>query len=403
MTLRFIFSLVAVVISLAPHFSHAHGFRLSVPVAQAADQCEPKYLVGGDRPSLQLVSSGGQSLIQMGLTPFGVFAQFPFSQPISDSPELFDVLRSAFQSERDLGWAYNVYDLFGPYLREEYPALALSSYDGALLVIAHPDSSHTTLFKPLGITDQQAAHVIQRVMAKFDVAGHSITFTGIPERMVNGFLSSANGIGITEDDLNRTYIYSAEEIARLEGSKFKDQRKNTNRFLTAFPNYSFLNLREHPELFPRVRELARHWLETRTFSSERDRLDAELEFTNLNYLLERFRDLQLFGGALMVNGDLAAYQIAGQKDADTMSFLSAKADVARFVGSYQMLYKLVAEQIVLPAGLHYIDMQADSGIPGLRSSKLGWNPVEILRWFIVTEAPGSTGAGPAPFASAGGE
>jgi hypothetical protein len=311
---------------------------------------------------------------------------FPRRKSIQPHSMTIRILQDAFDSERDLPWIYNAVDLFGPYLSGSYPNIALSLYKGALIVTSEKPDGELQILKPLGVSDVDATVLMLEILERFKSQFKSLTFVAVPERLREALVLRKNlQVDIERDDTNPTYLYSAFEIAALEGSKFKAQRRRVNQFVTNHSNYVWIDLTNCNQtvVFHEIQDLANRWLQSKTFATEAEQQDAELDVATIaNYYLKNFNSLGFYGGAVAVDGKIVAFQIANRKSNDTVSFLAAKADT-QYEGAYQVLYKLMAERVVLPLGYSKIDMQSDSAMAGLRSNKLSWNPISVVSWLDI--------------------
>jgi hypothetical protein len=172
------------------------------------------------------------------------------------------------------------------------------------------------------------------------------------------------------------YIYLREELVRLAGKKFQSKRNHINQFLRAFPDYEFLKIT--PEIISQCIDLERVWEQRNKTEEETERLGAERKA--ITTALENFDELGLKGGALKVNGKIAAFTYGSPINSTTFDIACEKANT-EIIGAYAMINNLFAKSI--EENFIYINREEDLGIEGLRKAKLSYQPYEILSKFTA--------------------
>ena len=162
------------------------------------------------------------------------------------------------------------------------------------------------------------------------------------------------------------------DLSTFKGKKFNGQRNHINKFKSLHPDYSFVeitkdNLNDIKEFFKKFTDL-REMNGTETEESQK-----VLE------VLDNFEIYKLTGYALKVGENIVAFSM-GEVIGDVLFVHIEKADIS-YRGAYQMTVKEFASRFENMATL--INREDDSGDMGLRTSKLSYQPCEILDKYTV--------------------
>ena len=168
----------------------------------------------------------------------------------------------------------------------------------------------------------------------------------------------------------RDYMYNAEDFITYGGKKFSVQRNHVNKFKKLYPHFCF------EELSGKDSERIRDFL--KEFSSRqlaKGTIMAREELEGVYELLGYIDLLKLKCGALTVDGKIIAVSI-GERCGEQLIIHVEKA-----LTEYQGAYPTMAQQFAVHFavdGVKYINREDDSGDPGLRKSKLQYNPVALV-------------------------
>ena len=100
---------------------------------------------------------------------------------------------------------------------------------------------------------------------------------------------------------------------------------------------------------------------------------------------QNFEALELKGGLLRVDGELAAFSIGEPICSNTFGVHIEKADT-RFHGAYPAMAQAFAAHFAMD--YTYLNREEDLGIPGLRKSKLSYYPELLLeKWTATCDTP----------------
>lgn len=171
------------------------------------------------------------------------------------------------------------------------------------------------------------------------------------------------------------YLYDIEELIELKGKRFHKKKNLLNQFRK---KYDFQYSRLGDEMIAKAMSLQEDWCAWRdcessdTLSSENRAIERVLaNWNRLNGLL---------GGAIVVNGDMAAYTIAERLSAKTLVIHFEKGN-PDYKGVYQAINQMFLEQS--GRGYRFVNREQDLNDEGLRKAKLSYNPAGFLRKYNV--------------------
>lgn len=173
------------------------------------------------------------------------------------------------------------------------------------------------------------------------------------------------------------YIYSFEEAMTFKGRKYSGQRNHINKFKRLYgePVIRFLK----PDDMPKLEAMLTDYAAGHPFKNKMERL----EFEHTKELLSSYAEIGLPAACLTVGDDIVAFSI-GEIVGDILLIHVEKA-LTRYAGVYPTMYngfvRLIAELQAHP--LKLINREDDSGDPGLRISKLQYNPIGKVNKYLV--------------------
>lgn len=171
------------------------------------------------------------------------------------------------------------------------------------------------------------------------------------------------------------YIYLREELRTLKGKKYQPKRNHINKFKK---NYAFTYSPITPEMIPQCLKLEQQWIQDNY--TEKDLEALTYEGRSLVFGLTHFKELNLTGGAIIVDNEIVAFTYGSPINRYTFGVHVEKADIR-----YEGIFSVINQEFIsrLPEHYLYINREEDLGIPGLRKSKLSYQPVIILEKNMV--------------------
>lgn len=173
-------------------------------------------------------------------------------------------------------------------------------------------------------------------------------------------------------DFNRTwsdYLYEAERHRTFAGKKLSGQRNHVNKFLKSYEDWLFEPVT--PENLDETRAFCMEIERQR----EKESSTYEAEEEILGEVFDHLKEYGFFGGILRVDGRIVAMAM-GEIVGDTL-FVHIEKARRDYFGAYQMIVQQFAKAHTGGAVM-YINREDDSGDLGLRTSKLSYQPMELL-------------------------
>ncbi len=176
------------------------------------------------------------------------------------------------------------------------------------------------------------------------------------------------------------YVYEVQSLAQLKGKKYDGKRNQIRKFARLFPAYEFSPLVETHQAqaldlfdrWSRERERgARSGSEAARDCQRRALLQAFIGFNRLN----------LRGGAIFLAGQMEGLIIASADDSRTATAHLQYANT-RLPGIYQVLLWETCRNVL--SSYAYLNLEEDLGIPGLRKTKLSYQPLRLEKKFLIT-------------------
>ncbi|MDD2900332.1 MAG: DUF2156 domain-containing protein [Desulfuromonadaceae bacterium] len=197
---------------------------------------------------------------------------------------------------------------------------------------------------------------------------------GADDRFVDTFLSG-DTLHVIELRDSHDYLYLRDELATLPGSRF---HKKKNRI-----NY-FTNRHSHTvELYSSIHLTGcLNLLEKWQLSARNDAgRSLQLEMEATAEALRCADELGLEGVVVIVNDQVGAFALGERLNKDTAVCHFEKADPF-CEGLYQLVNREFAR--LLFQDCRYLNREQDLGDTGLRSAKLSYHPVELVKKYLVT-------------------
>lgn len=186
--------------------------------------------------------------------------------------------------------------------------------------------------------------------------------------------------GRFEIEFNRDiadYIYESEKLISLSGKKLHAKRNHINKFKATHENWSYETMTEDnlEECF----QMALKWRNENGCDEDHEK-NAEMCVT-LNSL-RLFKELELKGGILRINGEIVAFTMGEPMSEDTFVVHIEKA-----FADIQGAYPMINQQFVINGleGYTYVNREDDVGDLGLRKAKLSYQPAIMYERYLAVE------------------
>jgi hypothetical protein len=172
------------------------------------------------------------------------------------------------------------------------------------------------------------------------------------------------GFRCAPDENDFDYVYRTSDLIDLKGKKYDGKRNRIRKFEKSQP-WEYVRL--GPADLPSCQALFEDWLVDKGGTG--GEMDAQKGA--IQEALLHFRVLGMTGGAIIVEGRIAAFSLGERLNADT-----AVVHIEIVSPRYEGLAQLINREFVRHewAECRYINREQDLGVPGLRKAKLSYHP-----------------------------
>jgi hypothetical protein len=211
------------------------------------------------------------------------------------------------------------------------------------------------------------------------IAAAQPVFTRVPKMLADMWRDTLpQQLTIEDERGNWDYLYNVRDLIELQGNRYHKKKNLLNQFSR---NYTFTYLPFGADLVEQAMAMQTDWCTWRDCESS-DILTSENRA--IFRILREWRKLAgLFGGALMVDGSMAAYTLAEALTRDTVLIHFEKGDM-----QYKGIYQAINQQFLANSAGDYplVNREQDLNDEGLRKAKLSYHPIAYLEKYRVTFA-----------------
>lgn len=175
------------------------------------------------------------------------------------------------------------------------------------------------------------------------------------------------------------YLYNTRDLAALQGKDYQTKRNHVNKFRKKY-DYRYTPMTA--EMVADCMAMYDAWCEDRRCEEDES---LEYERQALVYGMEHFRELNMTGGVLWVEGRIVAFTFGAPVNRDTFCVHAEKALMA-YEGAYNAINHEFAGH--LSGSYVYLNREEDLGLEGLRKAKLSYRPVRLLEKGLAVCAEG---------------
>ena len=213
------------------------------------------------------------------------------------------------------------------------------------------------------------------LQALYEYARKPLRFCTIPESYLPVFQKLFPNCTIEEQRDYFDYLYLADDLIGLHGKKFSGQRNQISQFKRNVREWRFDALTAD-----NLEQVKAFYLASAFFTDDLSK-SARAENQMVLEVLDHFDAYQMFGGVLYADGQIVGFTLC-EIVGNTLYIHIEKAD-RTVKGAYQMVVNQAAMTFCTPE-VEYINREDDMGDLGLRTAKLAYHPVALLKKYIVT-------------------
>ena len=182
------------------------------------------------------------------------------------------------------------------------------------------------------------------------------------------------GFKITAMRENWDYVYLTEDLSNLPGERYYTKRKNINKCLSEY----------RLEYKPLTEEIVEQCLQLQTEWCNLRRCDVtpglEAENRAVRVTFEHFSDLNIFGGSILIDGQVESFTIGEMLNRETAVVHFEKANPT-ITGLYQVINQWFAQKQL--QDYKYVNREQDLGVSGLRRAKMSYHPQFFIEKYLA--------------------
>jgi len=200
----------------------------------------------------------------------------------------------------------------------------------------------------------------------------------VPEPLIQHWKHALEDrIAVTATEEHWDYLYSVQDLIELKGNRFHKKKNLLNQFLRKY-DHAYQTLT--PDLIHHALAMQEDWCAWRDCESD-DTLASENRA--ISRVLANWESLEgVFGGAVMVEDEMAAFTVAEQMNDETV-LIHFEKGLAAYKGIYQAINQMF---LAHTPHIQRVNREQDMGEEGLRKAKRSYQPVDFVRKYKVTFA-----------------
>lgn len=239
------------------------------------------------------------------------------------------------------------------------------------------EKDNSFMLMPFGEYDgEKLERIICTVKNEFDKKGLALRIVCIEEEYLELFenISIPHSKAKYNDDFS-DYLYDGNALRELKGKAYSKKRNHFSQFLRAYPNYEYVSLNE--DIFNECIENSLEWSK----SKHADATDTdESDHLIIKRVINNYNNLNYKGGAIKIDGRLAAFAIGSEGNEKTCFIHFEKAET-EYIGIYAAINKLVLENEFPEARL--VNREEDLGHENLRKAKHSYYPISMVKKYSI--------------------
>jgi len=245
------------------------------------------------------------------------------------------------------------------------------------LVFRSEDEGEFSFAYPAGAADD-VKRAIEFLMEYCEEKGQKFSMYNVTPEFFAQFDAWYPGqyeIAYSRDDAD--YIYESEKLATLSGKKLHAKRNHINKFKAEHDNWTY-----EPITDENLEECFQMALKWRNENGCEDNPEKNAEMCVTLNSLRLYKELELTGGLLRLDGEVVAFTIGEAICEDTFVVHIEKA-YAEVQGAYPMINQQFVEHTCM--NYKYVNREEDTGAEGLRKAKLSYRPAFLEEKGFVTK------------------
>lgn len=204
------------------------------------------------------------------------------------------------------------------------------------------------------------------------ISGKPFLMRAIPEKEIEALFALPFPYLLQAEENRFDYVYSFKDLLFLRGNRYQAKRNLIYQFEQ---NYDFTYQAITPSLLPFVIKMEEKW-----YQEHRERGPQwDEEHQAVLQSLKVFFELNLIGGALLVQQEVIAFSFAEQISPSTWLIHVEKA-FPTLKGAYQMMNQQLLRHL---KPLEFVNREENLGNPNLAKVKNSYHPKFLLKKFTL--------------------
>ena len=244
------------------------------------------------------------------------------------------------------------------------------------LVFKSQDETHLSWAYPAGEADA-VKRALSVMKAYSEEQGYEFSMYSVTPEMfaqLETFFPGKFQIEYDRDEAD--YVYEREKLETLSGKKLHGKRNHITKFKSVHEDWDYETLTED-----NVEECFQMALKWRNLNGCEDDEEKNAEMCVSLNSLRLFRELNLVGGVLRVEGEIVAFTMGEKLCEDTFVVHIEKA-YADVDGAYPMINQQFVQHECMD--YQYVNREEDTGADGLRQAKMSYRPAFLEEKGYVT-------------------
>lgn len=268
------------------------------------------------------------------------------------------------------------YSFLTLYMWRKYCNVQYAVVDDILVIKKTEEEKGTYFMQPIGYRKTVGREFIDRLQRlKSGDASFIHLFRDVEESFL-WRLQELYGAGLSyaEDTNNFDYLYETDRLIRLSGRKLQKRKNQYTQFVKRYP-YQVKDIHE-AGVAEDCLAFAGCWCE----ENKHKHREISFEYEGISDVLTHLDRLPVVGMAVYVNEQIVGFTF-GEKVNANMGIVHVEKGDAGYRGIYAFLTRTFAERYF--ASTTYLNRQEDLGMPGLRKAKQAYDPISLVKKYVV--------------------
>lgn len=271
----------------------------------------------------------------------------------------------------------NILDLY--LWRNCYPTWYFTTEKGLMWVAKSEDGSYYSAIPCCKEEDLKECFVeTEQYFNK--ILGKKLTMYVVDKAAIDKLDLPEDKYVIVRDRSYDDYIYDAEKLRTLAGSKYHKKKNHLNAFKKMYEGryeFKMLNSQNKKEVLDFLVE----WMEMKDNAEQREYIEYEAK--GVEEILDNCGSLDFKVGGVYIDGKLEAFTIGNYHKIEDMVYIPVEKANPNIRGLYAYINNEFLIQAFPEAGK--VNREDDMGMAGLRKAKMSYNPIYMVEKYTIIQ------------------